>query len=199
MARDHEDDDQRCDRAEASDRGSGIHGRKQTRVVRHDLRIGQHDDSREKQKHQQQIEQALDHDRRERRGRAELLAPGQNVRSQDLADASRHKGVRRESHHGCAERVVESRVPDGRQQMPPTFDTKQIPTEREQQGESQQIPPRADDLSPDPLKISVAEEEPHQANRQADDDERAEMASHEKDGDERRPPIPLGDALGSHS
>ena len=113
MARDHEDDDQRCDRAEASDRGSGIHGRKQTRVVRHDLRIGQHDDPREKQKHQQQIEQALDHDRRERRGRAELLAPGQHVRSQDLADASRHEGVRRESHHGCAERVVESRVPMG--------------------------------------------------------------------------------------
>ena len=80
------------------------------------------------------VENALDDDRREGRGRVEALRTREQVRAQDFADASGQQERRGEPDDGRAKRDAEPRMAEGRQQYLPAPRADEIRLEGHEHG-----------------------------------------------------------------
>ena len=102
-------------------------------VADDDARAGRQHEEREQQQHDQQVEQPLEDDRGERGRGAELFAPGQHVRANDLSGPGRQQEARGEPDHGRAKRGAEPGLSERRQQILPAQRAERIGGQRRHQ------------------------------------------------------------------
>ena len=148
---------------------SGSGGASRRSVEDRDSEQGQHGDD---------VEQALEDDRRQHRGGAQLLPAREDVRAEQLADAPGQDRRCGEPHHRGAKRHPEADRAQRPQQPAPADRPHDVGGARHHEGRAEQIPARAPHRRGHALEVGAAQEVGHETDREREDGGGAQVMAH---------------------
>ena len=178
IARGHEHREQHEQRQRSDRHASDFDQAVQPAVRPVHARIEQQHERGEQHNAGDRIEQPLDDDRRERRGRAQPLLPRQQVRTNHLAGTRGQHRARRKSDGRRSKRGRKPRVANRLEQVLPPKRAQHHRHDRD--GRRQRNHPRIGtlDFRPHDIQMGAAKEKREQPNRQDDDEDGAKRFLH---------------------